>query len=143
LRIAQAIGADRKDSIWPLGKAALVIVSLWMGASSLVVVLGGPTIAAWFSADAAVIAATASLFVAVALMQVADGVQSVSLGALRGLLDSHWPTRVSLACYWGLALPLGCLAALGYGPQGLWIGFGVGLSVAAVTLVARLRLLAR
>jgi MATE family multidrug resistance protein len=80
-----------------------------------------------------------------ALMQVADGVQSVSLGALRGLLDSRWPTRVSLGCYWCLALPAAWIFAqpLGFGPAGVWWGFGIGLSVAALVLTHRLHNITR
>jgi MATE family multidrug resistance protein len=72
-------------------------------------------------------------------MQVFDGVQSVSLGALRGMLDSHWPTRVSLLAYWGLAVPLAglCGIALGFGLAGVWAGFGIGLAVAGVLLLRR------
>lgn len=74
-------------------------------------------------------------------MQLADGVQSISLGALRGLLDSRWPTRVSLACCWGLALPAAWVLSqpLGLGPAGVWWGFGAGLAVAAAALTHRLR----
>jgi MATE family multidrug resistance protein len=52
------------------------------------------------------------MFVVVALIQVADGIQSTALGALRGFTDFRWPTAFTLACYWLLALPFA--AALGF-----------------------------
>ncbi|NJR71764.1 MAG: hypothetical protein HC782_00905 [Gammaproteobacteria bacterium] len=76
-------------------------------------------------------------------MQLMDGVQSVSLGALRGMLDNVWPTRVSLIAYWLLALPLAWVIAFQFkvGAAGVWAGFAAGLAVAAVALSRRFYLL--
>ena len=140
LRIAQAVGVGDRAACWPLAKAALWVAAAWMGAAGKALAFGGSTFARWFSADDTVIATVAALCVAVVLMQLADGVQSVSLGALRGVLDSRWPTRVSLACCWGLALPAAWVLSqpLGLGPAGVWLGFGAGLAVAAAALTHRL-----
>ena len=105
IRLSQAVGAGSTAALWPLSKAALMVVAVWMIATSSAMALGGRWIASWFTDERAVIAGAASMFVVVSLMQVADGIQSVSLGALRGLLDSRWPTHVSLWCYWAVALP--------------------------------------
>jgi MATE family multidrug resistance protein len=141
LRIAQAVGAGDHAACWPLARAALLVAAAWMGTAGVALALGGHKVARWFSVDEAVIATTAALCVSVALMQVADGVQSVSLGALRGLLESRWPTRVSLACCWCIALPAAWVLSelLGFGPAGVWWGFGMGLTVAAAALTLHLR----
>lgn len=141
LRLSQAVGAGRRDSLWPIAWAGLAAVAAWMGGTGLVMALAGGRIAAAFTGDPALTSTAATLFVALGWMQLADGVQSVSLGALRGLLDSRWPTRVSLVCYWLVALPAGALLALvvGVGPAGIWYGFGAGLALAAVLLTLRLR----
>lgn len=141
LRVAQASGVGDRAACWPLAKAALWVATAWMGVAGAALAFGGSTLARGFSADPAVISTTAALCVAVALMQLADGVQSVSLGALRGLLDSRWPARVSLACCWGLALPAAWALSqpLVLGPAGVWWGFGAGLAVAAAALSRRLR----
>lgn len=141
LRIAQAVGAGDRAACWPLARAALVVATAWMGTAGVALALGGQMVARLFSVDDAVIATTAALCVSVALMQIADGVQSVSLGALRGLLESRWPTRVSLGCCWCLALPAAWVLSepLGLGPAGVWWGFGMGLAVAAVALTLHLR----
>jgi MATE family multidrug resistance protein len=145
LRIAQAVGGGERAACWPLALAALVVATAWMGTSGAALALGGGNVARVFSADDAVIATTAALCVAVALMQVADGVQSVSLGALRGLLDSRWPTRVSIGCCWGVALPAAWVLShpLGFGPAGVWWGFGTGLCLAAAVLTHRLHRITR
>jgi MATE family multidrug resistance protein len=87
-----------------------------------------------------VIAAAAAIFFVFGLGQLADGVQSVSLGALRGMLDNRWPTRVSLVAYWLVALPLGWAFAWpgGMGAAGVWAGFAVGVGLAAAALAWRL-----
>ena len=79
------------------------------------------------------------MFIAVGAMQVFDGIQSVSLGALRALLDNRWPTGVTLVAYWLLAVALGWTLAvpLGLGAAGFWTGFALGLAVAAVLLLSR------
>jgi MATE family multidrug resistance protein len=141
VRIAQAQGAVEPWRLRPIGDAANLGVLLWMIAAALVYALLGRPIAAAFSDDPAVIETATAMFLVFALMQVFDGVQSVSLGALRGLHDTRWPTAVSLVAYWLLALPLAWLLAwpLGMGAPGIWAGFGAGIAVAAVLLFTRLR----
>jgi len=50
------------------------------------------------------------------------------------------PMFIAMFAYWGLGMPLGAGLglALGWGPQGMWIGLIVGLSAAAVLMGARL-----
>lgn len=139
VRISQAVGSGENRRVRAIGVAALVLVTMWTGSFTLVLIAAGPRIAATFIDDSAVVEAAGAMFVAVGLMQVFDGVQSVSLGALRALLDSRWPTAITLIAYWVLALPLGWLLAapLGLGGAGLWGGFALGLAVAAALLGRR------
>lgn len=136
IRVGLAVGADERARLRPILKAALLIVTGWMLAVMAVLLIGGEAIARALSEDAEVVALATTLFLAVALMQVSDGVQSTSLGALRGMLDTRQPTLVSLIAYWPIALPagygLGFVADLG--AVGVWIGFCLGLSVAALAL---------
>jgi MATE family multidrug resistance protein len=145
IRVAQALGGGEPARVRAIGVAGLAAVTAWMGFFALLYVFAGGAIAGAFVDDAAVIAAAAASFTLFGLMQVADGVQSVALGALRGLLDNRWPTVVSLVAYWLLALPLAWVLSvgLGYGPPGIWAGFGVGLACAAVALALRFRALSR
>jgi MATE family multidrug resistance protein len=136
IRVSQAIGAKERSRLAPIGYAGLGVVTLWMGLFSVLFLLMGGQIAALFVSDPAVIAAAASIFFVFGITQLMDGIQSVSLGALRGMLDNRWPTQVSLIAYWLLALPLAWLIGLelGFGAPGVWAGFGIGLAVAAVML---------
>lgn len=136
IRVGLAVGADERARLRPILKSALLIVTGWMLVVMAVLLIGGEAIARALSDDAEVVALATTLFLAVALMQVSDGVQSTSLGALRGMLDTRQPTVISLIAYWPIALPagygLGFVADLG--AVGVWIGFCLGLSVAAVAL---------
>jgi multidrug resistance protein, MATE family len=93
--------------------------------------------------ETAVIAAKL-LFLA-AVFQFPDGIQAISNGALRGLQDTVWPMILTSIAYWGLGFPLAHHLAFSsnYGPMGLWYGFILGLSAAAVLLTARFWVLSR
>lgn len=69
-------------------------------------------------------------------MQIADGVQSTALGALRGMMDNRVPTAITLVAYWPLALPAAYLIGMTYqqGAAGVWLGYTLGITVAAVAL---------
>lgn len=145
IRIAQAIGGDARARLRAIGVAGLALVTAWLLLATLLLTVFATPIARAFIDDPAVVGLAAALFFTVGVMQVLDGVQSVSLGALRGMLDSHWPTRVSLLAYWGLAVPLAwaCGIALGFGLVGVWAGFGIGLAVAGAMLLRRFLILTR
>jgi multidrug resistance protein, MATE family len=140
VRIGQATGAGQTNRLRPIAASALTVVTAWMLAAAALLAVFGDPLARLIVADGDVAALAASIFLVFALMQVADGVQSTSLGALRGLNDTAWPAWVSLGAYWLLALPLGWLLAfpVGWGPVGIWAGFGAGLAVVAVALPVRL-----
>lgn len=136
IRIAQVIGAGEWPRVASIGQAGLLVVTGWMGGFALLFLFAGAWIGGLFVDDPAVIAAAAAIFFVFGFTQLMDGVQSVSLGALRGMLDNDFPTRVSLVAYWLIALPLSALFGIGFdlGAPGVWAGFGVGLALAAGAL---------
>lgn len=145
IRVGQAAGAGEEHRLRAIAKAAIGIVAMWMLAATAGLLVGGGAIARALSADPAVVALPTSMFITVALIQVADGVQGTSLGALRGTKDFRWPTVVTLLCYWLFALPLAWLLGIifNHGPIGVWIGYGIGLSLVAIVLPVRFWCLTR
>ena len=139
IRVAQVIGSGEWPRVAAIGQAGLGVVTLWMGGFALLFLFAGAWIGALFVDDAAIISAAAAIFFVFGFTQLMDGVQSVSLGALRGMLDNDYPIRVSLVSYWLIALPLSAVMgfAADLGAPGIWAGFGIGLSVAAVALAWR------
>lgn len=139
IRVAQAKGAGALGQLRPIVGAALVIGLSWLSVSALVLGLFGAGIAASVTDDPGVIAVAAAIFGVFAISQIADGVQSTMLGALRGMSDTGWPAGVSIIAYWFVALPLGWVYAhaLGFGPAGVWLGFVTALFGAAAALAWR------
>lgn len=139
IRIGQAIGAEERARLVTIGKAALLVIVTWMTLVMIGILLGRRGIADLLSDDPEVVALAASMFLVVAAMQIADGVQGTMLGAARGMMDNRVPVAITLVCYWVLALPLGYVLGfvLDLGPNGVWIGYGVGLAIAAISLTRR------
>ncbi len=141
IRMGQAVGlrhAHRFRAIW---MAANGIVMIWAALVFGPLLVFRHDIANHLSADPDVIARAAPMFVTMALIQFADGLQSIALGALRGQTDNRVPNAISIAVYWFLALPLAYFVGfvLGFGPNGLLVGYAIGVMAAAIILQARLR----
>ncbi|MDJ0388633.1 MATE family efflux transporter [Roseomonas sp. E05] len=81
----------------------------------------------------------ATLLTVAGLFQLADGVQAVAAGALRGLKDTRVPMLLAALGYWGLGLPIGLGLGFGagWGPAGVWIGLACGLGSVAVLMTLR------
>ncbi|WP_322894959.1 MULTISPECIES: MATE family efflux transporter [unclassified Yoonia] len=139
IRIGQASGAANPARLRPIAVAAIGVVTFWMVTVTIALILSGGWLASLLSDDAEVIALATAMFIIVAMIQVIDGVQSTGLGALRGMMDFVWPTRFTLACYWLFALPLAAALGFwaGFGPLGVWAGYGIGIGVVALVLPVR------
>lgn len=139
IRVGLAVGASNRARLRPILVASFAMVTLWQGLAAAVFILAGRALAETMSSDAAVIELTVTLFFIVALLQIADGFQGTALGALRGMSDMNLPTVITLVAYWPLALPAGYYFGfvLDHGAVGLWLGYTLGLVVAAVALPVR------
>lgn len=90
-------------------------------------------------ANAALVAFALQYLVLAAIFQLADGVQAVAAGALRGLQDTRIPMWIAIFSYWvpgiGMSIGLGFFTPLE--GTGVWIGLATGLFFAAVGLIWR------
>lgn len=139
IRLSQVSGRGEVERIRAIGHATFVCVTFWMLLTALLLMLFGRSIAQALSQDMQVIAIASPMFVAVAMMQVSDGLQSTALGALRGLQDYRFPVVITIFSYWVLALPLSYWFAFytELAAVGVWVGFGCGLTFAAIALPLR------
>lgn len=88
---------------------------------------------------AAVLDYAAPLVVIAGIFQLVDGMQAIAAGLLRGLKDARVPMVLALISYWPIGFLLAWLMAfpLGLGGLGVWLGFLIGLTSAAVMLGLR------
>jgi len=81
----------------------------------------------------------ASLLAMAALFQLADGMQVIALGVLRGVQDTNWPMVIAALSYWAIGVPASYIFGFtfGWGGVGVWSGLVLGLSFAGVFLMLR------
>jgi len=94
---------------------------------------------ALYTDNTEVISIASAMLMLAALFQISDGLQASAAGALRGIQDVKMPMAIALVSYWAVMMPLCYLLAFkaGLGLSGIWIGFIIGLAVAAVLLLSR------
>lgn len=140
VRVGHARGAGRGKRIPPIVHGSLGLTAGVMAVFASGYLLLGNVIAAGFTPDVAVRTLTAQLLVLAGVFQIFDGIQVVSSGALRGFADTKVPFVVGIVSYWLVALPVSWVTAFhfGFGAPGIWVGFVVGLGVAAVLMCTRL-----
>lgn len=139
VRVGRAIGAQDEKGPRRAGLVGLGLVALYMGLCASVFVSFARPLASIFSPDPAVQDIAEGLIRIAAAFQLADGIQGVAGGALRGAADTKFASWANVACHWGIGLPLALLwgFSLNRGAPGLWWGLSSGLIVVAMVLTAR------
>lgn len=94
-----------------------------------------------FTTNEEVIRLTGSMLIFIALFQVSDCLQALSISILRGLQDVKVIIPIVFVSYVIINIPAGYLMAfpLGFEANGLIIGFIIGLSCCAVMTMMRVR----
>jgi MATE family multidrug resistance protein len=143
-RVGLMTGAGRPAAAARAGHVAVGLGVGFMAASAACLLLFATPLAWVFltpgNPGAAETAALAATLLSVAgLFQLADGVQAVAAGALRGLKDTTVPMVLAGIGYWVIGLPTGLALAFpaGLGALGIWIGLATGLFLVAVLMLRR------
>jgi MATE family multidrug resistance protein len=144
VRVGHAVGRRDPVETRRAGFAAIALGAAFMAIMVVLILLTRHVLPLAFldggRADAdATLALAATLLASGATFFIADGVQTIAAGALRGLNDTRVPLLFACLSFWivgfgtsyTLAFPAG-LAAVG-----IWIGFTVGLVLYALLLVWR------
>lgn len=139
VRVAQAAGAGdiegaRQVGIWGVGFGVCL-----MAVCATFYIAFGYQLARLFTPDPDV-AKLAGLLVTVAgIYQISDAIQSISLGALRGLMDNRIPMIANAICYWGLSLPTIYLLSFvwDWGAFGVWVGYLPWMVLTGLFFLAR------
>jgi MATE family multidrug resistance protein len=119
------------------GAAVMAVIAVMMWSAPRLIV--GIYVRLDDPANRELIAIALPLLALAALFQIADGVQTIAAGALRGYRDTAVPMLYAAFGYWVVGFAGGWALAfpLGYGPVGLWWGLALGLAVVAALLTLR------
>lgn len=140
-RIGQHFGAGRLEEARRAGRLGLLVGGVCMLGFGLLFWLAPEAVVDLYldandPAFADIIALAVSLLAIAALFELFDGIQTIAMGAIRGLKDAKTTFVVGIVCYWLVGAPAAWLLAfhLGWGAQGVWWGLAAGLACAAVGL---------
>jgi MATE family multidrug resistance protein len=132
---------NMRSSAFTMIGMSVVLMMAW----AMLFILGRHFLPSLYIEDQLVIELTATLLIVAAFFQLSDGIQVVTAGALRGLQDVKIPSLLIFVAYWIIALPLGYWFAfpLNMGPNGIWIGLSIGLTLTATAMVVRFNRLSK
>jgi MATE family multidrug resistance protein len=146
VRVGHAVGRVDAPAVKRAGLVAIGLGIAFMSSMTLIVILARYAIAEIFLGEAtdATAQLTATLLLIGSTFFVADGIQTIAAGALRGMNDTRVPLLFATISYWLVGFT--CACALGFwtalGAIGVWIGLSVGTAVYAILLGLRFRRLA-
>jgi multidrug resistance protein, MATE family len=144
VRVGHAAGRRDAGATRTSGMAAIALAGGFMAIMTVIVALSRDVLPLLFlgfdtdNSDRTLRLAATLLLVGVSFF-IADGIQTVAAGALRGLNDTKMPLYFSAICFWaiGFAACYGLGFTLGFGAVGVWIGLSLGLAVYALLLIYR------
>jgi MATE family multidrug resistance protein len=139
IKVGNAMGENDNPKAKKFGAISLVLGFSFMFLSAIVFVFFGDLLIVCYTDDINVIIIAINLMFIAGIFQIADGIQAVSLGILRGLEDANIPTIITLFAYWGVGVPASYVFGimLKMGTNGVWYGLSLGLLVSAVCLTIR------
>jgi multidrug resistance protein, MATE family len=130
---------NRSRAAYSLLGMGLVLMT-WF---AIVFITSRNLLAGLYVTDVDVISIASPLLIIAGLFQLSDGAQVICIGALRGMQDVRVPSIFIFVSYWVIGLPLGYWLGfpLGYGATGIWCGLLIGLTLTALAMFWRLRIL--
>ena len=135
--VGQAVGAGDRKRAGQSASAAIILALGFMSSTAAVFLSAPAWLAGLYTNDRRAAAVAVLLIPLAGIFQVFDGLQVVSIGALRGLADTRTPMIANIMGFWVLGLPIGLWLAfrVGLGAVGLWWGLVIGLVAVGLTLV--------
>lgn len=143
IRVGNQLGKGNISKVKDAGYSAMIQITIFMIVAAIGFVLARHLLPTIYMDNAEVISIAAYLLLAAAIFQIPDGIQVVTLSALRGLQDVKVPTFITFLSYWLLGIPCSYILAitLEWGPIGVWIGLILGLTISAIFLSYRFKML--
>jgi MATE family multidrug resistance protein len=149
VRVGHAFGRNEPAAVKRAGLVAALLGTALVAVLTLAIVLGRYELARLFfgsgETSVATVELTATLLLVGATFFIADGLQTIMGGALRGLNDTRMTLLFAMIGYWCVGFPAAWVLAFDarLGAVGVWIGLSLGTYVYAALLISRFRKLAR
>jgi MATE family multidrug resistance protein len=143
VRVGHAVGRGDAGAIRRAGYVATWLGIVLAAILTLAVIVGRFGIAELFLGERTDAAAqlSAKLLLVGSTFFIADAIQTVAAGALRGMNDTRVPLLFAILSYWLIGFACACWLGFwtSWGAVGVWIGLSIGTAVYAVLLVLRFR----
>jgi MATE family multidrug resistance protein len=145
IKAGNYFGAKDHQSLRMSANASYHIVLVFMSLTALIFAFANHLLPWIYTSDINVINIAAQLLILAAVFQLFDGTQVVGLGILRGMGDVNVPTGITFLAYWILGLPIGYFFGihLKQGVFGVWYGLVMGLTVSAILLFIRYKIISK
>ena len=149
VRVGHAFGRNELAGVRRAGLVAAVLGIAFVSALTVAIILGRYELGRLFfgssEASAPTVELTATLLLVGATFFIADALQTIMAGALRGINDTKMTLVFAAIGYWCVGFPIAWVLAFhaDLGAVGVWIGLSIGSFVYAGLLVLRFRMLAR
>jgi MATE family multidrug resistance protein len=145
IRVGNNYGLKNKTLLRTAAFTNMKMGAWVMGIFALLFIVFGRFLSSLYVDEYDVIEIAAQLLMVSAAFQLSDGLQVITLGALRGLEDVKIPALITFIAYWVIGLPVGYYLAftLELNGVGIWIGLAIGLTVAAILLIMRFNALSK
>lgn len=141
IRISNLLGVGQPAEARLVVRAALLLVVVYMTVVGIVYLTFRYQLPELYIQDRAVVHLAAHLLLYGAAFSLFDGLQVVGLGILRGYNDITIPTVLASVSYIGVTIPASYVGAfvLKLGAEGIWLGYLVGLAVASIGYLWRIK----
>lgn len=143
VRVGHAIGRGDAGAVRRAGYVATWLGIVLVAVLTIAVIVSRFGIAEIFLGEStdATAELSATLLLVGSTFFIADAIQTVAAGSLRGMNDTRVPLLFAILSYW--LIGFACACWLGFwtpsGAIGVWIGLSIGTAVYAVLLVLRFR----
>ena len=147
VRVGNNVGANNMKGAKYSSYFSLRLATMCALMMSLTIIINAEFLAGLLNDNTEVIALAVILLGFAAFFQVADGLAMASIGSMRGYKDTFGPMKIMAISYWGVGLPVGIILSITdlvteqMGAVGMWTGMALGLLVAAVLMVRRVRMI--
>ena len=144
-RVGNHVGAGSSENARQAGFVGMALGGGFMLFSGTGLFLGANALALAFTNDENVVPFATEMVRIAGVFALADGLQAVAAGALRGAGDTRWPFYANAGAHWVIGLPTGYVLSTqtSLGVAGFWWGLTLGLCLVAVVLIARFSLISR